>query len=612
MKKFVIFGAGDYGQRTLNILGIDNVAFFIDNDNNKIGTDKNNIPIRGFDECINDLYKYNIVIAVSNKYVYEIKAQLQKNNIKVYDDFLSIQKRITKKNILSRTDYIDIYNKAILWITCNTIDYQYGKAIINSDIAPYGYPEVTGYYIPSLLRWGYRDLATNYAKWLLSIQKENGSWFDTYDKIPYVFDTAQILKGLLAIKNNNICLDVDRSIIKACEWLISYIQPSGKFIAADEKIWNNTKGCSELIHLYCLSPIKEAGVLYNRTDFIEAVNLSLNYYKNNKYNEITEFHLLSHFYAYVIEALIDLGEFEMAKIAMAKIEKLQTADGAVPAYNDVKWVCSTGLFQFALVWYRLGNIKCGNKAFKYACSLQNRSGGWYGSYITDIDSNEENDYFGACEISWAVKYFLDALYYKNVAEHNLSAPFFKDYIENTDQRYLEIKNIVLKKIMSNNNKINVLDAGCGKARYLANILNDVDNDKISLYAIDISANVLLENAEKFNDIEFSIGSLTNIPYGNDYFDIIYTCEALEHAVDIDSAIKEMARVVKSQGYIAIIDKNISTLGALEISDCEQWFDEEKIKEIMKKYCNNVEIIHDIPYEDHCIKNLFSMWIGVVR
>ena len=35
------------------------------------------------------------------------------------------------------------------------------------------------------------------------------------------------------------------------------------------------------------------------------------------------------------------------------------------------------------------NIERGNAAFRYACKLQNSSGGWYGSYLS-IENMEEN------------------------------------------------------------------------------------------------------------------------------------------------------------------------------------------------------------------------------
>ena len=98
-------------------------------------------------------------------------------------------------------ELLSVYRNARKWIYTNTVP---GKGIrpsvglddTKTDIA---YPEVSGYYIPSLLHYGFRDLAKQYAKWLLSIQHEEGAWYDYLDKAPYVFDTGQILKGLIAI-----------------------------------------------------------------------------------------------------------------------------------------------------------------------------------------------------------------------------------------------------------------------------------------------------------------------------------------------------------------------------------------------------------------------------
>ena len=45
----------------------------------------------------------------------------------------------------------------------------------------------------------------------------------------------------------------------------------------------------------------------------------INYYVTYKREEILDFSLLSHFYAYVMEGLCDVGEYELAKQAMKKL-----------------------------------------------------------------------------------------------------------------------------------------------------------------------------------------------------------------------------------------------------------------------------------------------------
>ena len=107
-----------------------------------------------------------------------------------------------------------------------------------------------------------------------------------------------------------------------------------------------------------------------------AVARALKYYKQNP--SLAEFTTLSHFHAYILEALVDLGEVELAQRAMLGMEKMQNADGSLPAYRNAKWICSTGVAQYGLIWLKLGNVEPARKAFNYLCQIQNPSGGFYG------------------------------------------------------------------------------------------------------------------------------------------------------------------------------------------------------------------------------------------
>ena len=118
--------------------------------------------------------------------------------------------------------------------------------------------------------------------------------------------------------------------------------------------------------------------------------------------------------------------------------------------------------------------------------------------------------------------------------------------------------------------------------------------------------------EDCKEIETKQGSLTNIPYEDNMFDIVYTCEALEHAVDIESSVREMARVVKPTGKMIIIDKNKDMYGYFEIEDWEQWFDKDELKKIMLEYCTEVNYIADLNYDNQNANGLFGAWIGTVK
>lgn len=87
---------------------------------------------------------------------------------------------------------------------------------------------------------------------------------------------------------------------------------------------------------------------------------------------------------------------------------------------------------------------------------------------------------------------------------------------------------------------------------------------------------------------------------------------MEHAIDIENAVKEMVRVTKSNGYVVIVDKNKASYGMLEIGDWEQWLDESELRCIMEKYCTSVEVKHGLAYENMLSHDLFSAWIGIVK
>lgn len=603
---YVIFGSGNYGQRALQLLGNENIAFFIDNDFNKQGALLDGIQIISFEQALLKIRDHVIVIAVSDLYYKEIQVQLERVGITRYISLKEIQQSITKQKILSRPDFIQIYKKNMCWIKMHTLN---NLGIVNNSTLIKPYPEVTGYYIPSLIRWGYRDLAVQYANWLMDIQKTDGSWYDTDDQSAYIFDSAQILKGLLAIwdiypdKNH-----LEKAIRDGVNWILSCMTSEGRLVTPDETCWGSDEDtCSELIHTYCLSPIIEAGKRLDNDEYIQKAHLSLEYYKRRYENKILNFSLLSHFYAYVVEAMLDLGEVDMARQAMKNIEKYQKTSGAVPAYNNVDWVCSTGLFQLSLIWFRLGDEEHGNKAFEYACKLQNESGGWFGSYISEDNPEETNTYFPNQEISWANKYFLDSLYYKNLCQFQNTASIFCNEISEDDGRYKVIKNAIEGK--DQKSPLNILDLGCGKGRYLKHLV--VDFPKNSYYAVDLSTNVMKYFSE-LTGVEKQQGNLTNIPYADDSFDIVYTCEALKHAIDTERAISEMARVTKTGGIIVIIDKNKEMYGYFDIGDWEQWFDEHELTQIIKEYCSEVHVEKQISFDDNEANGLFYAWIGMVK
>lgn len=519
-----------------------------------------------------------------------------RNKLLKYKDYFRFNKDI---------ELLSVYRNARKWIYTNTVA---GKGIrpsvglddTKTDIA---YPEVSGYYIPSLLHYGFRDLAKQYAKWLLSIQHEEGAWYDYLDKAPYVFDTGQILKGLIAIYP--IMPEVKDSILKGCDYILSQIRPDGQLPSPSLEFWPEGI-CTELIHLYCLKPLIDAARIFGCPRYETEARRVLAYYKENSMDKLLDFHTLSHFYAYMMEALVDLGETEIARKAMDKVSKLQRKDGFIPAYKNVKWTCSTGLFQFAVVWYKLGEKTKADLTFDYACSLQTKNGGWLGSY------GKGAGYLQVREISWAVKYFLDALQLKisthfaktadkNVPQTGGTYPL-SDYISDEDGRLKLVLGEINKHVKSG---ANVVDVGCGLGRILKKAA--AQRPEANFYGVDLAPEILANIPET---IGTKIGSLLSIPFEDGFSDFTMTSEALEHAIDIENAVKELARITKKGGRVLIIDKDIKARGALETPPWEQWFNPEELKNIMESAGLKTEIIKNVPYgTKDGSDGLYAAWSG---
>jgi malonyl-CoA O-methyltransferase len=263
-------------------------------------------------------------------------------------------------------------------------------------------PEVTGYLIPSMYNAGEKEFAYELAKWEASVQQPNGS-FLAPDGVPYTFDTAQVIRGFLAVLND--MPQIETNLRRACDYIESQIDGKGEIHTPSYGTWKLSDGSifSQYCHLYVLPPLQEAGKQLGEPKYEEAVRRGLNYFKQQP--DLTEFKsemgTISHIYGYMMEALVELGETELARKGIAKAMAIQREDGAIPAYPGVDWICSTGIAQLAIACHNLGEVKAASKALGYLKKIQNPSGGFFGSYGSGAK------YFPKEEISWACKYFID-------------------------------------------------------------------------------------------------------------------------------------------------------------------------------------------------------------
>ena len=158
-----------------------------------------------------------------------------------------------------------------------------------------------------------------------------------------------------------------------------------------------------------------------------------------------------------------------------------------------------------------------------------------------------------------------------------------------------------------NKDAKICDVGCGLGRYLKKFRKAFPN--YSFFGVD----PLCSSKWDHDSLGITVcdGTCTNIPYEDKAFDFTYACESLEHAIDISSSIKELARVTKTNGYIAILDKNAKYQGTLKVDEWEQWFDEEYLKNLILEFCSEVHVRNGISHDDNDNDKIFILWIGKV-
>lgn len=76
----IAYGAGEYGDRLFELLG-QRIAYYADKDQEKIGTQKNGIPIIGMQEMADRAGKFHVVIALGSMSVYEVAQSFLRNGV---------------------------------------------------------------------------------------------------------------------------------------------------------------------------------------------------------------------------------------------------------------------------------------------------------------------------------------------------------------------------------------------------------------------------------------------------------------------------------------------------------------------------------------------------
>ena len=141
---------------------------------------------------------------------------------------------------------------------------------------------------------------------------------------------------------------------------------------------------------------------------------------------------------------------------------------------------------------------------------------------------------------------------------------------------------ILKEEFQNIHDKNILEIATGSG----NAVNFLNNDN-HFIGIDISPGLLRKAAKKFKqhgfqDAEFYIADARNIPFSNDFFDIVICNLSLNFFGDIEPFILELKRVIKT-GAVFICSVPIPEKKKTGVKIRGTLYTETKLRELFEKH-----------------------------
>ena len=102
----------------------------------------------------------------------------------------------------------------------------------------------------------------------------------------------------------------------------------------------------------------------------------------------------------------------------------------------------------------------------------------------------------------------------------------------------------------------LLDVGCGRGSFCVS----ANNRRLQVAGVDFSKVALAYAKSLKQNIEFVLADAHSLPYSDQFFDYVVCLGSLEHFLDKKKVLKEIRRVLKSDGKVFIFLPNSYFLG----------------------------------------------------
>ena len=319
-----------------------------------------------------------------------------------------------------------------------------------------GYPEVTGYIIPTLWDCAQRlgrdelaDRAVRMADWELRVQRPEGGFEGSYEgdgEPAVVFNTGQVIRGLLRTAEETGEPRYLEAALRAGEWIVANQDEDGSWTRA------NFKGMKRVYDAYVSAPLARltratgdeafARAAARNCEFVLSRQRPNGWFElcdnNPRFNDAP----LTHTLCYTVDGLLETGEvlgeerfWEAATVTADRLLAIVEDSPALPARLGADWdpraryVCVTGVAQLGVILMRLHErtgearyLDASRALVSFLAGVQRlsapgaaRRGALPGSYPVW-------GFYAPLKLpSWAVKYLIDLVLLVGAAEERTPA-----------------------------------------------------------------------------------------------------------------------------------------------------------------------------------------------
>lgn len=309
------------------------------------------------------------------------------------------------------------------------------------------YPETSGYLVETLVAAAFflgdmdlKDRAHRILDWELSLQQKDGAFpghFGEPGSRPVIFNTGQIVHGLLAgylQLERSECLE---AALRACHWMVSRQDADGcwrRSVHNDVPHTYNTRAAWALARTGWLTGDKTLIRAAERNlDWALTQQNAVGWFHSNAF--VADRAPFTHTVAYAVRGLQESGmllscdRYVAAALRTSKVlVRLQRQDGSLAGTYDERWrprgryVCLTGVAQTAVIWKRWVQVGLDEDG-SFAAAFEKALGYLKSRHrITGSGMPDDGGLAGSSPIwgayarfefpNWAAKFFADALLMK--------------------------------------------------------------------------------------------------------------------------------------------------------------------------------------------------------